>query len=62
MVLNNEIIERLKEKSTLSFDKAKDFSILCAYILEDTKRDIGVTTIKRLLAMSKIAERQMNTR
>lgn len=53
MVFNNEIIERLKEKSALSFDKAKDFSILCAYILEDTKRYIGVTTIKRLLGYVK---------
>ena len=49
MVLNNQIIERLKEKSNLSLDKAKDFTILSASILDETKRYMGVTTIKRLL-------------
>lgn len=39
----------IKDKSLLSFDKAKDFSILCSSIFEETKRNIGVTTIKRLL-------------
>lgn len=49
MILNNQIIERLKEKSNLSLDKAKDFTILSASILDETKRYMGVTTIKRLL-------------
>lgn len=49
MVLNNQIIDRLKEKSNLFLDKAKDFTILSASILDETKRSIGVTTIKRLL-------------
>ena len=35
MVLNNQVIERLKEKSGLSLDKAKDFTILSASILDD---------------------------
>lgn len=49
MVLNNQIIERLKEKSGLSLDQAKDFAILRDIIFEETKRSMGVTTIKRLL-------------
>ena len=49
MVLNNEIIDGLKEKSNLSLDKAKDFTVLSASILEETNRYMGVTTIKRLL-------------
>lgn len=49
MVLNVQIINRLKEKANLSFDKAKDFTILSSVIFEETKRSIGVTTIKRLL-------------
>ena len=49
MVFSSNIISLLKEKSGLSFDKAKDFDILCVDILEKTKRYIGVTTMKRLL-------------
>lgn len=49
MVLNNQIIDRLKEKSNLSLDKAKDFTVLSASILDETNRYMGVTTIKRLL-------------
>ncbi len=49
MVLNNQVIERLKDKSGLSLDKAKDFTILSASILDETKRYMGVTTIKRLI-------------
>ena len=49
MVLNIQIINRLKEKANISFDKAKDFTILSSLIFEETKRSIGVTTIKRLL-------------
>lgn len=49
MILNNQILDRLKEKANLSFDKAKDFTILSSSIFEETKRSIGITTIKRLL-------------
>lgn len=48
MILNNQIITKIKEKSLLSFDKAKDFAILSSYIFEETKRYIGTTTLKRL--------------
>lgn len=49
MILNKQIIERLKEKSGLSFDKAKDYEYLCDSIFKETNRTIGVTTMKRLL-------------
>ena len=49
MVLNTQLIEKIKEKSGLSFDKAKDFDSLCAHIFDVTKRTMGITTIKRLL-------------
>ena len=48
MILNNAIIEDLKEKSGLLFDKAGDFSILSSLIFDETGRTIGVTTLKRL--------------
>ena len=49
MVFNYQIIEMLKEKSGLTFDKTKDFELLCESIFEETDRTIGVTTMKRLL-------------
>lgn len=49
MVFNSQIIEKLKEKSGLSFDKSKDFELLCDAIFKQTGRTIGLTTIKRLL-------------
>lgn len=49
MILNKEIIDRLKEKSGLTFEKSKDFEYLCDSIYKETGRTIGVTTIKRLL-------------
>ena len=48
MILNNAIIEDIKEKSSLLFDKAGDFSILSSLIFKETGRNIGVTTLKRL--------------
>lgn len=48
MVLNEQIITKIKDKSLLSFEKAKDFTLLSSSIFEETKRYIGVTTIKRL--------------
>lgn len=49
MVFNSQIIEKLKEKSELSFDKSKDFESLCDKIFQQTGRTIGLTTIKRLM-------------
>ena len=49
MVFNKQIIEMLMKQSGLSFDKAKDFDILCTSIFNDTGRFIGVTTMKRLM-------------
>lgn len=49
MVFNSQIIEKLKEKSGLSFDKSKDFELLCDAIFKQTGRTIGLTTIKRLM-------------
>lgn len=48
MVLNSQIIESLKKESGLKLDKFKDFEILCDAIYKQTKRMIGLTTIKRL--------------
>lgn len=49
MVFNSQIVEKLKEKSGLSFDKSIDFELLCDSIFKQTGRTIGLTTIKRLL-------------
>ena len=49
MILNTQIIQSIKSKSGLLFDKAKDFDILCGLIFKETGRTIGVNTIKRLL-------------
>ena len=53
MVLNIQIINRLKEKAHLSFDKSKDFVFLSSSIFDETKRYMGVTTIKRLFGYIK---------
>ncbi len=49
MILSNIVIDDIKLKSGLLFDKAKDFETLAKLILEITRRSIGVTTLKRLL-------------
>lgn len=49
MVLNKQIIEFIKSKSGLSFDKAKDYDALCDSIFSVTNRTIGINTIKRLM-------------
>ena len=49
MILNKQIIDRLKEKSGLLFEKSKDFESLSDSIYKETGRTMGVTTIKRLL-------------
>lgn len=48
MILENSILEEIKQKANLSFDKAKDFSILSDIIFKETNRMIGVTSLKRL--------------
>ena len=48
MILNKQIIDKLKEKSGLVFDKSKDYEYLCDAIYKETGRTIGVTTMKRL--------------
>ena len=50
MTLNNKIIERIKAKSHLLFDKVGDFDILSSYIFKETGRTIGITTLKRLFS------------
>lgn len=49
MILNNQILDMIKAKSGLSFDKAKDYDSLCDLIFTATNRTIGVNTIKRLM-------------
>ena len=49
MILNNQILDMIKAKSGLYFDKAKDYDALCDCIYSETKRTIGVNTIKRLM-------------
>jgi hypothetical protein len=49
MILNRQIIKQIKEKSGLLLDQAKDFSLLADKIFSETGRNIGVTTLKRLL-------------
>ena len=48
MILNEEIIKQIKDKSGLLLDQAKDISVLADKIFADTGRNIGVTTLKRL--------------
>lgn len=65
MILNNAIIEDVKERSGLLFDKAGDFAILASLIFKATGRSIGVTTLKRLFYYinddRKASEYTMNT-
>lgn len=61
MILNEEIIKQIKAKSGLLLDQAKDISVLADKIFADTGRNIGVTTLKRLLEPSMIAERLTST-
>lgn len=65
MILNNAIIEDVKEKSGLLFDKAGDFAILSSLIFKATGRSIGITTLKRLFYYinddRKASEYTMNT-
>lgn len=48
MILTDAIIDDIKRKSGLMFDKAVDYSLLSSYIHKETGRTIGVTTLKRL--------------
>ena len=49
MVLNQQIIDDLKQVSGLSFDQAKDYNVLAALITKKTGRPMGATTLKRLM-------------
>lgn len=49
MILNEEIIRQIKNKSGVLLEQAKDFTVLAGKILSETGRNIGVTTLKRLL-------------
>ena len=42
MILNNEIINKIKAKSNLLFDKAGDFAVLSSLIFKETGRTIPV--------------------
>ena len=48
MILNKSIIDDLKLKSDLSFDKVNDFGLLADKMFDVTGRTIGLTTLKRL--------------
>lgn len=48
MVLNDKVIQDIKDKSNLLFDKAADFLLLADRISHETGRTIGQTTLKRL--------------
>jgi len=49
MVLEESIIQQIKAKSGLEFNKVKDFVALSDMIMKATGRSIGVTTLKRLM-------------
>ncbi len=49
MILDKHIIDKIKEKSHLDFDQAKDFDTLSRMIIDSTGRTMGVTTLKRLM-------------
>lgn len=65
MILNKRIIEDIKNESGLLFDKAGDFALLATLIYKKTKRNIGVTTLKRLFCYinddRKASEYTLNT-
>lgn len=53
MILSLSTITDLKKKSGLCFERAKDFDILSSIIEKETKRHIGITTLKRLVGYIK---------
>ena len=65
MILNDTIIDDIKRKSGLLFDKAGDFDLLSTYVYKETGRTIGVTTLKRLFGYindsRKTSEYTLNT-
>ena len=48
MLLSNQTISQLKERSGLPFNKASVFNSLSSVILEVTGQSLGVTSLKRL--------------
>lgn len=65
MIFNKEVIEDIKQKSGLLFDKTNDYALLSVQISEATNRTIGVTTLKRLFCYirdaHKASEYTLNT-
>lgn len=53
MILSLSTITDLRNKSGLCFERAKDFDILSSIIEKETKRHIGITTLKRLFGYIK---------
>lgn len=51
MTLSKKIIDDLKTKSGLLLEQAKDLDILASDIFSVTNRNIGITTLKRLLGI-----------
>lgn len=51
MTLSNKIIDDLKAKSGLLLEQAKDLDVLAGDIFSVTNRNIGITTLKRLLGI-----------
>ncbi|MDD3138067.1 MAG: hypothetical protein PHX08_03730 [Lachnospiraceae bacterium] len=49
MILNTDIINRIKELSHLNFEQTKDFETLSHIVTSATGRSMGVTTLKRLM-------------
>lgn len=49
MVLDTVTIDQIKAKTGLQFNKVKDFVALSEMILKETGRNIGITTLKRLM-------------
>lgn len=53
MILSLSTIRDLRKKSGLCFERANDFDILSSIIGKETKRHIGITTLKRLFGYIK---------
>ncbi|MCD8313521.1 MAG: hypothetical protein LUC24_05110, partial [Bacteroidales bacterium] len=53
MIFSIDIIKDLSEKSNLRLERVKDLELLAGDIFEVTGRNIGITTLKRLLGIIK---------
>ena len=65
MILSDTIIDDIRRKSRLLFDRTGDFELLSTYVYKETGRTIGVTTLKRLFGYindsRKTSEYTLNT-